>query len=249
MGLANGNKRLVLATDLDGTFLGGDDAQRAALYDWIEARRDEVSLVFVTGRDLPFVRALADQGVPRPDFVIGDVGTTIAGGEGIEPVPELELPIAQAWGNASERVRDLLRDEPGLTLQPTPFRYRMSYYYEPATLRPSAREKVEAAGFDCITSADIYFDVLPRGVSKGPTLIRLMEHFAVPRERVLVAGDTLNDLSLFRTPYAGVAVGNSEPALVAQVSGMPNVYLSPRPGAAGIADAIERHGFMTEGAL
>ncbi|QIB33304.1 HAD family hydrolase [Ancylobacter pratisalsi] len=249
MVLANTTKRLVLATDLDGTFLGGDDAQRASLYDWIEARREDVALVFVTGRDLPFVRALTEQGVPRPDFVIGDVGTTIAGGPGIEPMPELERPIAEAWGDASERVRDLLKDEPGLRLQDTPFRYRMSYYYEPEALRPSARAKVEAAGFDCITSADIYFDVLPRGISKGPTLIRLMEHFGVARDKVLVAGDTLNDLSLFRTPYAGVAVGNSEPALVAQVSNMPNVYLSPRPGAAGIADAIERHGFMTEGAL
>lgn len=240
--------RLVLATDLDGTFLGGSSAQRTALYRWIEAQREDVMLVFVTGRDLPFVRALAAQGIPRPDYVIGDVGTTIAGGAALEPLAELERHIAAAWNDAGADVRKMLGDEPGLTPQETPFRYRMSYFYEPDTLRPTVRQKIEAAGFDCLTSADIYLDVLPRGISKGPTLIHLMTHLGIPGRDVLVAGDTLNDLSLFRTPYAGVAVGNSEPALLAEVSVLPNVYLSPEPGAAGITDAIERLGFMTEGA-
>lgn len=241
-------RRLVLATDLDGTFLGGSDAQRATLYRWIEERRADVMLVFVTGRDLPFVRALASHGIPRPDYVIGDVGTTIAGGEALEPLAELEHHIATTWNDAGAGVRALLRDEPGLTLQETPFRYRVSYIYEPARLRPGAREKVEAAGFDCLISAGLYFDVLPRGISKGPTLIHLMTHLGIGGHEVLVAGDTLNDLSLFRTPYAGVAVSNAEPALLRQVSALPNVYLSPEPGAAGIADAIARLGYTREGA-
>ncbi|MBB6307239.1 HAD family hydrolase [Xanthobacter tagetidis] len=240
--------RLVLATDLDGTFLGGSDLQRADLYRWIEARRAEITLVFVTGRDLPFVRALAARGVPRPDFVIGDVGTTIAGGAGLVPLAELERPIAEAWRDAGARVRELLKGEPGLTPQPTEFRYRMSYCYDPAALRPSAREKVEAAGFDCLTSADTFFDVLPRGVSKGPTLERVIRHLSIAPERVLCAGDTLNDLSLLSTPFAGVAVGNSEPALVRAVANLPDVYLSRLPGAAGIADALAHHGFMEGGA-
>lgn len=239
---------LVLATDLDGTFLGGSDAQRTDLYRWIEARRQDLTLVFVTGRDLPFVRDLAARGVPRPDFVVGDVGTTIAGGPGLDPLTELERPIAEAWDDAGARVRAMLEEEPGLTPQPTEFRYRMSYLYDPGVLRPSAREKVEAAGFDCLTSADTFFDVLPRGVSKGPTLVRLVAHLAVAPDAVLCAGDTMNDLSLFRTPYAGVAVGNSEPALVRAVADRPNVYLSRLPGAAGIADALARLGFMEGGA-
>ncbi|MGJ4748629.1 HAD family hydrolase, partial [Leptospira sp. SA-E8] len=83
---------LVLATDLDGTFLGGGVAGRQALYQWLRMQRERelVTLIFVTGRDLPFIRGLvADGFVPRPDYVIGDVGTTIAGGAGLEPLPEL----------------------------------------------------------------------------------------------------------------------------------------------------------------
>ena len=238
---------LVLATDLDGTFLGGSDAQRLALYRWIEAHRERVTLVFVTGRDLPFIRTLVrDTPVPRPDYVIGDVGTTIAGGPGIEPMEELEQPIAQAWGDAGARMRALLAHEPGLRLQETPFRYRLSYYYEPAALSPATVQKVRDAGFDCLLSADLYLDVLPPGISKGPTLLRLAGHLGWPHESLLVAGDTLNDLSLFRTGLAGVAVGNSEPALLPHLAQWPRVYRSPAPGAAGIADALHHHGFVAD---
>jgi len=231
---------LILATDLDGTFLGGSPEQRQRLYHWLEVRRDRLILIFVTGRDLPFIRSLcADEGVPWPDYVIGDVGTTIAGGPRLEPMAELEGWIAERWGDAGERVRELLADEPGLTLQPTPFRHRVSYYYQPDLLSPTTVEKIQRAGFDCLTSADTYLDVLPRGISKGPTLKFLVGHLDLDPARVLVAGDTLNDLSLFQTGYPGVAVGNSEPRLRKALTGLDHVYQSPQPGSAGILDAIQ----------
>ena len=236
--------RLVLATDLDGTFLGGSAAQRRELYDWINARRDRVRLIFVTGRDLPFIRELvADGNVPRPDYVIGDVGTTIAGGPGLEAMPELESQIAQLWNDAGARVLALLADEPGLRPQQTAFRYRQSYHYEPALLQDATLAKINDAGFDWLLSADTFLDVLPRGVSKGPTLLKLVSHLELSPSQLLTAGDTLNDFSLFETGLAGVVVGNAEAALKARVAAMANVYQSALPGAAGILDAIAHHQF------
>lgn len=264
---------LVLATDLDGTFLGGSDAERAALYQWLQTLRtrqpQDLTLIFVTGRDLPFIRSLVTAGVvPRPDYVIGDVGTTVAGGPGIDPLPALEADIAARWkqGAASaeqarERLRALLADEPGLREQDTPFRYRLSYWYEPATLSPDTLSKIEAAGYDGLLSADTFLDVLPRGVSKGPTLRHLIAHLNLPPQDVLVAGDTLNDLSLFATRLRGVAVGNSEPALLERLRALEReqapdepawavprssqrIHRSPRAGAAGILDAVHHHGFV-----
>lgn len=235
------SRRLVLATDLDGTFLGGSADSRDQLYDWIERNRAHVTLIFVTGRDLPFVRSLVSEtSVPQPDYVIGDVGTTIAGGPSIEPIEELERPIAALWGDSGARVVSLLAEEPGLTLQPTEFRYRVSYFYDPQILSSDAAEKVRQAGLDCIVSADTFFDVLPPGISKGPTLIRLVEHLGLDPDDVLVAGDTLNDLSLFETGFAGVAVGNSEPALRARIADLATVHFSHEAGAGGILDAIAR---------
>lgn len=235
--------RLILATDLDGTFLGGSDAQRDALYRHLNAR-DDALVIFVTGRDIDFIADLIrTPGMPRPRYIVGDVGTSVFDGDTLEPVAELEAPIAARWGDASDRVRALLADEPGLTLQDTPFRYRVSYDCDPERLSPGVAAKVEAAGFDCLVSADRYFDVLPKGVSKGTTLMRLIDALDLDGDSVLVAGDTMNDLSLFQTGLRGVAVGNSEPLLKTAISDLPNVYHSRLPGAGGIMEAMRQFAY------
>jgi HAD superfamily hydrolase (TIGR01484 family) len=236
-----GNWEFVLATDLDGTFLGGSEAERRALYDWIEARRDSVGLIFVTGRDPEFIVSLTrGTPIPTPDYVVGDVGTTIAhvvDGH-VEPIPELEAEIAATWGDAGAAVRAALDGVAGLTLQPTAFRYRVSYDLDPAALDPAARERVEAMGHDVLISADRYFDVLPRGVSKGPSLRRLVRHLGIPEPRVLAAGDTLNDLSMLACGLPAVAVGNSEAPLLEALPDAPHIHRANAHGAAGIVEAI-----------
>lgn len=238
----------VLATDLDGTFLGGDQAAREDLYRSLSGR-DDVLLVFVTGRDIAFIADLVSRPpVPRPRYIVGDVGTSVYDGTTFEPMAALEEDIAARWRDAGPRVVEMLRDEPGLRLQPTRFRHRVSYDCEPALLAPDLRARVEAAGFDGLLSADRFFDVLPRGIAKGPTLIRLVEHLGVEPDRVLVAGDTMNDLSLFETGFKGVAVGNAEASLVSAITGMPRVYRSRGEGAAGIAEALQHFKFRAGGA-
>ena len=236
------DKRFVLATDLDGTFLGGSDTDRRTLYGWIEENRDTVGLVFVSGRDPEFITDLCGRnGVPWPEYVIGDVGTTIAEvtGDGtIAPIPELEADIARRWDDSGDRVRAALDGRPGLALQPTAFRYRVSYDYDPAAFDPSATEIVAAMGLDVLISDDRFFDVLPPGVSKGPSLRRLMAHLEVDETRVLAAGDTLNDLSMLALGLPAVAVGGSEPALLERLAGMDHVHRAGPVGAAGILDAV-----------
>ncbi len=239
------NRQFVLATDLDGTFLGGDDSARAAFYQWIEERRDRIGLIFVTGRDPAFITALTrDTNVPRPDYVVGDVGTTIAAvspDHSIAPIPALEHEIAQAWGNSHERVGDLLSDAPGLTLQPTSFRYRMSYDLDPETYDSAAATKVRALGLDVLISDNRFFDVLPRGISKGPSLRRLLAHLRLSEGRTLVAGDTLNDFSMLDLGLPAVAVGGSEPALIDKLQGAHHVHMATGIGVSGIAEAIRHH--------
>lgn len=233
-------RRFVLATDLDGTFLGGSDADRRRLYDWIEDNRTTVGLVFVTGRDPEFIHELCDGGVPWPEYVIGDVGTTIArvGADGISPIPELEEEIAAAWGDSGDRVRAALDGHPGLTLQPTSFRYRVSYDLDTDAFDDSAIARVEEMGLDSLISDNRYFDVLPRGVSKGPSLRRFVDFHGIDEGRVLAAGDTLNDLSMLASGLPAVAVGGSEKALLDRLAGLSQVYRAETPGAGGILEAI-----------
>lgn len=235
-------RHFTLATDLDGTFLGGTDADRARLYGWIEGNRDSVGLIFVTGRDPHFITAMVRDGeMPRPDYVVGDVGTTIAAVDEtaqIHPIAELEAQIADLWADRGAAVRSALAGHPGLALQPTAFRYRISFDLDPSALEPRSAETVQAMGLDMLISDNRYFDVLPPGISKGPSLLRLIDHLGVPKTRVLGAGDTMNDHSMLVCGLKSVAVGGSEPALLDRVADLPLVYKAHAAGAGGILEAI-----------
>ncbi|MBK1634529.1 HAD family hydrolase [Rhodovulum adriaticum] len=235
-------RRFVLATDLDGTFLGGSESDRRTLYDWIEANRVSVGLIFVTGRDPAFIMEMcAERGLPWPDYVVGDVGTTIAEvvpRRAINPIPALEADIANRWGDKGAEVRETLDGHPGLTLQPTAFRHRVSFDLDPAAYCPSAEDKIAGLGLDWLISDNRFFDVLPKGVSKGPSLRRLVEHLGIPEHRVLAAGDTLNDLSMLECGLNAVAVGNSEPALLDRVRELDHLHTARAHGAGGILEAI-----------
>lgn len=246
-------KTMVLATDLDGTFLGGNADERRALYDWIEDNRQTVGLIFVTGRDPAFIGELcAARHVPVPEYVVGDVGTTIARFDaetGVDPIHELEEEIARIWDDAGPRVEEALAGAPGLTRQPTDFRYRVSYDLVPAEFNETAKATVAQMGFDWLISDNRYFDVLPKGVSKGPSLRRLLAHLGINQGNVLAAGDTLNDLSLLTCGVPAVAVGNAEEALTAALGDDPHIYRAKGHGCAGIAEAIESLSLHPTGAL
>ncbi len=236
-------QRTVLATDLDGTFVGGSREQRESLYDWIREHREELVLMFVSGRGQAHMRELAEDIGLQPDYRIGDVGTSV---EARDPQAHEAIAPVTRWLNdtwpayAPRRIEEFMQRHPRLRPQQITGGLRKSYLYddEPAALR--AAGELRTMGFDVLLSDGQYFDVLPRGVQKGPTLVRVLRALGLSSQRTLVAGDTLNDLSMFRTGLNGVAVANREPGLERALRGCSNVYLSPLPGAAGVLDAVRR---------
>ncbi len=237
-----GEKAFVLATDLDGTFLGGTAEAREELYNWIEDNRETIGLIFVTGRHPEFIHDHCDTfGVPMPEYVIADVGTTIAQVYSpgmVLPVPELEAHIANAWVGKATMVRDLMAKVDGLTLQDTPFRHRLSYDISIDGFNIADLDPVRALDVDVLVSDNRFVDVLPQGVSKGPTLHRLLKTLGIAPDRVLTAGDTLNDLSMLTAELHAVAVGGSEQALYDNLPESPKIHRARGEGAAGILEAI-----------
>eukprot|EP01065_Artemidia_motanka_P034426 TRINITY_DN4184_c0_g2_i1.p1 TRINITY_DN4184_c0_g2~~TRINITY_DN4184_c0_g2_i1.p1 ORF type:complete len:307 (+),score=50.19 TRINITY_DN4184_c0_g2_i1:64-921(+) len=262
---ATDQPRLVLCTDLDGTFLG--DPGRERLYSAIRAHRSNVMLVYATGRSLPDVRKRlgwdhpeghSGPAVPVPDYLICDVGTTVYhGSPPYRPVESVQRWISDSWGEAGRRVRALLDGVAGLELQGGGAGWetvescaaeradlcRVSYYYSPACPLASVRETVVGAGLQFIASHGKFLDVLPGGVGKGTTLLRLLRHRGVEAELSVVAGDTCNDLSLFQVCTAagprGVVVGNAEQALRdALGEGAPGIHFAAESGAAGVWEGL-----------
>jgi len=237
------NADAVLATDLDGTFLGGSPAQRLELYDYLSDQA-HTALIFVTGRDKDHVRHLIEnEGVPRPQFVIGDVGTSVLDGHDLAPVGPVEDWIDSHWQGDALAQDILARHDDHLTLQDVYGGRRRSYFISDRDKAYTAKADVEAAGYDAIVSDDTYFDVLPRGIQKGPTLLKVIELLGILPEKVLAAGDTLNDLSLFKTGLKSVAVGNREPDLDAALPNGSHILRAKAHGAAGIMEALRHFEF------
>jgi sucrose-6-phosphatase len=234
----------VLATDLDGTFLEGSSEEKMSLYAKIESLRDSFSLFFVTGRDIPFVKNLIDtKQVPRPDVIIGDVGTTVVEGQSFENIQPVQSWIDSGWSNSEEAIK-IMDKYPELIKQKNFGGKRLSYYYYSEKSALEAAQEARLAGFDVLMSANLYFDILPRGIQKGTTLLKLLDFLQIDHEKVLTAGDTLNDLSLFNTGLKGVAVSNSESALVEIIKDKENVYLANKSGVSGILEALEYYRFI-----
>jgi hydroxymethylpyrimidine pyrophosphatase-like HAD family hydrolase len=170
---------------------------------------------------------------------VANVGTTAATGPELEPLAPVERWLDERWSDdAPAKIEAVLRQHEHLRPQPVVEGRRISYYFTDYARALEAKREVESLGFDVLLSDNQYFDVLPRGVAKGPTLLRMLDALSIPRDQVLVAGDTLNDLSLFETGLAGVAVQNREPELDRAVRDMPHVYKANQPGAAGVLSAL-----------
>lgn len=273
-------RRLVLATDLDGTMAHGSEAEREELMAAARAAGD-LTLVYVTGRTPAAVASLAGRrSLPVPDILIADVGTSVLHGLGPDRVEAVEAELARLWPGA-DAVRERLAGLDSLSEQNVVAPRRVSYWIEPvrrkgeearapdadpygarspddptlgdeaervaADVGAAAESRLEGLGVDVVVSANVFLDVLPRGVDKGSTLRRVLEWLGAAESECVVAGDSLNDLALFETGLRAIAVGNCEPALRRRVEGMEAVYQAAGEGVVGILEGLRHHGVVPEG--
>jgi len=234
---------MLLATDLDGTFLAGDPENRLKLYRLIVAH-PEIDLVFVTGRGLEAVLPLlSDPTIPQPDYIICDVGCTVVHGASQQAIQPLQGEIDELWPG-EQVVESALSSFEGLQRQEVPQERRVSYFCDNDLVNEDMLARVSALSCDVLFSAGKYLDILPRGVNKGRTLSRLVEHLGVDPESVLVAGDTLNDLSMYQHEFKGVCVGASEAGLLAATEHQARVLHAGASGCGGILEAFEHFGYL-----
>ena len=231
---------MLLATDLDGTFLGGKMEDRLRLYRIIKENKD-IQLVFVTGRGLESVIPLLnDPIIPTPNYIIADVGATVVNGYTLESIEPLQNEIESKWPKVYD-IRAEFSKIPNLIYQEVPQQRRCSFYYDEQVDLDTVRSIADSFDCDVITSVDKYLDIMPKAVNKGNTLRALIDLLHIADDDVLVAGDTLNDLSLYHVGFRGVAVGKSEQGLLDSTQENEAVYHAELPGAGGILECMEAY--------
>ena len=236
---------IVLATDLDGTLLAGPLPARRRLRGLFSGNMPGSKLIFVTGRGLESVLpVLNDPTVPRPDYIIADVGATVVHGESLLPVTPLLQEIAAAWPG-TQQVLEALAPFTYLERQTVPQERRCSFFVHEGLIDDELRRVVDELGCELLFSAQQYLDVLPKGIGKGATLRRLCEQLGFGLESVVTAGDTLNDLSMFTAGFHGIVVGGAEPALAEAVRHFECTHLAVGEGCAGILEGLAHHKLLS----
>ncbi len=63
--------------------------------------------------------------------------------------------------------------------------------------------------YDYTQSSPNYYEILPKGATKGTGLLRLAELTGIDRNKIIAVGDNENDMSMFNIAKIGVAVSNA----------------------------------------
>ncbi len=222
----------VLATDLDGTLIplpdhAGNQTALEILGRAFAAGRLE--LVYATGRHLESVLdAIPKYSLPRPDWIVADVGTSIYRREAEtyrRHAPFEALLAAQTGGADRAAVETLLAGITGLVLQAPERQQRFKISYEsPAgtveglAARINQRLAQTRLPYACLASIDPFhniglLDVLPAGASKAAALLWLATHADFSPDEVVFAGDSDNDFAALACGFRAIVVANAPPGL------------------------------------
>ncbi|MGE9290455.1 MAG: HAD-IIB family hydrolase [Puniceicoccales bacterium] len=227
----------VLATDLDGTLIplpdcpgNVEDLQR--LKKALTGGDREV--IFATGRHFESVlEAIEQYGLPEPQWLICDVGTSIyrVGMAGYEPYqPYIDHLLEKVGGIDREAVESVMAEVEGIELQGEASQgpFKISYFSKDTRVE----ELVKIMGARCV-EGDLPFsalgsvdpfnqkgllDLLPTGISKAYALIWLATHADFRPEELVFSGDSGNDYAALVAGFRSIAVGNASPALVEKVA-------------------------------
>lgn len=223
--------QLLLCSDLDRTLIPNgsapESAQARPLFNHL-ATHPELRLTYVTGRDKRLVaQAIEAFNLPDPEFVIGDVGTTLyhrLGGQWISN-ERWQKRIGRDWqGCSHEDITSWLHDieTDGFRLQPPEKqnRFKISYFTEPSIDPQSLKKRIteifdhHGVAANLIWSLDEadqrgLLDVLPVRANKLEAIRFLMAEEKVDESRVVFAGDSGNDLDVLASGLKAILVNNA----------------------------------------
>lgn len=220
---------LLICTDLDRTLLpNGFEPESPGARIWFHklAALPGITLAYVTGRDQNLAReAINEYSLPMPNFVLGDVGSSIyiCKQQEWHPMPDWHAHIAQDWGGFTHSdLAALLQGFAEIQLQEDSKQntYKISYYASIHTnhkkLLTELQRKLEANNIKAslIWSIDEpanrgLLDILPACATKRHAIEFLMDNQGYGLNNTVFCGDSGNDLPVLASPIRSVLVHNA----------------------------------------
>jgi len=222
-------ERLLVCTDLDRTLLPNGPQSESPDAREKFARlvsNPLITLAYVSGRHRALVeQAIFNYRLPVPDFVVGDVGTTIyrvGEDQAWTRLTTWEQEFASDWGGRTHaELKALLHDLHALRLQEVSKQndYKLSYYVpiqsDRNALSAVIRHRFAESGIraSLIWSTDEpmgigLLDILPERASKLHAVEALMRVNGFDYSNTVFCGDSGNDIEVLASAIPAVLVAN-----------------------------------------
>lgn len=232
----------LLVSDVDDT-LTGDGAALIKLGEAFTAAGRSLVVAYNSSRPCASVRGTIENHpqLPVPDYLIGALGTEIEDGRSGLRLDGYTASLADNWQrDGIDRVARSLDFAPHADEYQTPL--KTSYDIEGEAVYLIFLERLAARGLRAkvIFSNETKLDVVPERAGKGSAVRFLVEHLGLPPERVIVAGDSGNDIDMFVEPFRGIVVGNADDDLRSIAAN--HVYFAKADHAAGVLEGLRHWG-------
>ncbi|MCH4552423.1 HAD-IIB family hydrolase [Aestuariibaculum lutulentum] len=210
----------LLSFDIDNTLIEFHTLKSNFKTIWKKYKPEGIILTYNTGRLIDDVLRLIKKGVlPKPDYIIGGVGTLIYDCNKDCIVKEFNDVLDEGWD--LESVEKLVQSiEHPISEQPAKFQhsYKRSYFFHDANdeLIESIEADFAKANMlvNIVYSGNKFLDVLPKWANKGNALQWLLTKLNLTADNVLVAGDSGNDSAMFNMKgIRGIVVANAHEEL------------------------------------
>ncbi|GIT97899.1 HAD-IIB family hydrolase [Sulfurovum sp. TSL1] len=237
----------IIVSDLDQNLIG-DNGSLKRLSLVLRQHRKSTGFVIATGRRLDSALKLIKKlAIQEPDILITSGGTEIYYAPKLTTDVHWTKHIDHHW--MPHRIRELLKDIPGLKKQPKSeqSRFKISYYIDPELVDIEEIHRLlhqEEHSVHVQVAFGQYLDILPQRASKGMALRYIAEQWQIPLENVFVAGGSGADEDMMRGNTLAAVIANRHHEELSHLEDIEHIYFATKPYANGILESLDHYDFF-----
>ncbi|MFH7001932.1 HAD-IIB family hydrolase [Flavobacterium bizetiae] len=238
----------LFVSDIDGTLIEPklNNPGLKELKEHLINRTDKMAFALASGRNLALVKqVIEEEQFPLPDFIICSVGTEIYYTNGKDYILDKGWAKFLAGRWKRDDIVNRLKEVPWLRLQEEEAQnpYKISYYYDQEKYDHEQLISVLGTGWykvNIIPSHGEFLDFIPKRASKGNAIKFLCRKWSIPLSNVIAAGDSGNDIDMFRGSIKGIIVGNRSVEL-ANYETTKSIYVAKDAASSGILEGLKHY--------